>query len=103
MELTFEKYLKENDIQGWNSEVQFWSEIQKKNYFVDFIFESLKLIIELDGTQHRKTVERDKIRDEWFESIGYSVIRIQHQEFINRYFSGVGFLDLIQAPIGELE
>ena len=95
MELTFEDYLKYNNIQGWDSEVHFWNEELRKNYFPDFIFESKKLIIELDGTQHRKTVEQDAIRDQWFESKGYKVIRIPHPEFKERYFSGKGFIDLL--------
>jgi very-short-patch-repair endonuclease len=95
MELTFESYLKENTITGWNSEVHFWNEELRKNYFPDFIFESKKLIIELDGTQHKKTIEKDAIRDQWFESNGYRVIRITHSEFKERYFSNKGFLDLL--------
>ena len=51
-----------------------------------FIFESKKLIIELDGTQHRKTVEQDAIRDKWFSTKGYKVIRIPVDEFKKRYF-----------------
>lgn len=96
MELTFEKYLADNGITGWDSEVHFWNEELRKNYFPDFIFESKKLIIELDGTQHRKTVEQDAIRDQWFESKGYKVIRIPHPEFKERYFSGKGFIDLLR-------
>jgi len=95
MELTFENYLKYNNIQDWDLEIHFWNEELRKNYFPDFIFESKKLIIELDGTQHRKTVKQDAIRDQWFESKGYKVVRITHPEFKERYFSGKGFLDLI--------
>ena len=36
----------------------------RKNYYPDFIFEDAKLIIELDGTQHKKTIELDAIRNE---------------------------------------
>jgi len=95
MELTFEFYLKENNITGWDYEVHFWNDNLRKNYFPDFIFEDKKLIIELDGTQHRKTVEQDAIRDKWFVSNGYTVVRIPHPEFKERYFSGRGFLDLL--------
>jgi hypothetical protein len=35
------------------------------------------------------------IRDEWFNSKGYIVIRVPHSEFKERYFSGRGFLDLL--------
>ena len=95
MELTFKQYLNDNNIVGWKSEIHFWNDLLKKNYFPDFIFEDQKLIIELDGTQHRKTVEKDAIRDQWFASRGYRVIRIPHPEFKERYFSGKGFLDLL--------
>jgi very-short-patch-repair endonuclease len=97
MELTFECYLKENNITGWDTEVHFWNDELRKNYFPDFIFESKKLIIELDGTQHRKTVEQDAIRDKWFFTKGYTVIRIPVDEFKKRYFSGQGFLDLMRV------
>jgi very-short-patch-repair endonuclease len=96
MEVTFESYLKDNSILGWDTEVHFWNDELRKNYFPDFIFESKKLIIELDGTQHRKPVEQDAIRDNWFINKGYKVIRIPHSEFKERYFSGTGFLDLLQ-------
>jgi very-short-patch-repair endonuclease len=95
MELTFEEYLKYNNITGWDTEVHFWNEELRKNYFPDFIFEERKLIIELDGTQHRKTVEQDAIRDLWFGSKGYKVIRVPVEEFKKRHFSGQGFLDLL--------
>ena len=96
MELTFEIYLKENNITGWDTEVHFWNTVLRKNYFPDFIFEDKKLIIELDGTQHRKTIEQDAIRDKWFSDKGYRVIRIPHPEFKERYFSGKGFLELLR-------
>jgi len=97
MELTFESYLKKYNITGWDAEVHFWNAELRKNYFPDFIFESKKLIIELDGTQHRKTVEQDAIRDHWFFTKGYKVIRIPVDEFKKRYFSGQGFLDLMRV------
>lgn len=95
METTFEEYLTSNNITGWETEKHFWNEELRKNYFPDFLFEESKLIIELDGTQHRKTVEQDTIRDKWFNSIGYKVIRITVEEFKKRHFSKQGFLDLL--------
>jgi len=95
MELCFEKWLTENSIGGWEDEKHFWNEKLKKNYFVDFLFEDKKIIVELDGTQHRKTIEQDKIRDEYLSSLGYTVVRIQHSEFKKRYFSETGFIDLL--------
>lgn len=97
METTFEEYLAANNITGWETEKHFWNNDLRKNYFPDFLFEDLKLIIELDGTQHRKTVEQDAIRDKWFNSIGYKVIRITVEEFKKRHFSKQGFLDLLRV------
>jgi very-short-patch-repair endonuclease len=96
MEKTFESYLNQHTIQDWETEKHFWSEENQKHYYPDFIFESKKLIIELDGTQHRKTIEHDTIRDRWFVSKGYKVIRIDITEFKHRFFSGKGFLDLLR-------
>ena len=39
-------------------------------------------MIELDGTQHRKTVEKDKVRDEYLTRVhGLTVVRITHKEY----------------------
>lgn len=94
MEQSFEEWLSSNGIIGWDSETHFWNPILKKNYFVDFINEEKKLIIELDGTQHRKTKDVDDARDEYFRSIGYDVRRITHEEFKKRLF-GEGFKDIL--------
>ncbi|UYD60230.1 hypothetical protein OPFAMLBM_00230 [Aeromonas phage avDM12-TAAL] len=95
MEETFESYLNENKITGWIAEKHFYSPVTKKNYYVDFLFQEKMLILELDGTQHRKSIEHDKQRDLWFNSIGYKVIRVPVDEFKRRFFSGVGFIDLL--------
>ena len=96
MELCFEKWMADNNIVGWSDEEHFWNPIAKKNYFADYVFTEKKLIIELDGTQHRKTVEQDRIRDEYLQSLGYTVIRVPHTEFKERYFSSKGFNDLLR-------
>lgn len=94
MEVSFETYLKDLPL-CYETEKHFWSPELNRNFYVDFIFEDKKLIIELDGTQHRLTIEKDKIRDEWFSSKGYRVVRIDIYEFRKRLFSGIGFLDIL--------
>jgi very-short-patch-repair endonuclease len=59
------------------------------------VFEDKKLIVELDGNQHLKSIEADKIRDSYLSSLGYNVLRISHDEFKKRHFSGKGFSDLM--------
>ena len=95
MEQSFQKWLEENLIEGWETEKHFWSPTIRKNYYCDFVFENKKLIIELDGTQHLKTIEQDKIRDDWLGTLGYRVVRVQHKEFKERFFSKKGFEDLL--------
>ena len=47
-------------------------------YTVDFCCVSLKLIVEVDGQEHfsEAGVERDRIRDQFLQDLGYEVLRI---------------------------
>lgn len=56
-----------------------------KNYFVDFFFPEIGLVVELDGKQHEPPdqKEADRIRDEYITNkLGYRVIRITHNQYI---------------------
>jgi very-short-patch-repair endonuclease len=44
-------------------------------YIVDFISYEKSIIIELDGGQHVRDVQKDKIRDEYLRKCGYKVLR----------------------------
>lgn len=56
-----------------------------KTYFPDFYFPKFKLIIELDGTQHRKTTKQDQRRDSYIkQTYGINVVRITHHEYIKK-------------------
>lgn len=81
LEKSFEDWLKYNNICNYETEKKIKNEILNKNYFVDFLFKRINLIIELDGTQHFKTVKEDKIRDNYLESVGYKVIRVSYKEY----------------------
>jgi len=80
LELSFAKWLTSHSVL-FKEEVHFYNPVENKNYYVDFLFEDKNLIIELDGSQHRKTIAADTIRDEYLESIGYHVLRITHAEY----------------------
>jgi len=58
--------------------VKFRRQIPIGNYIVDFLSIEIKLIIEVDGSQHGtpSTIEKDKKRDEWLRKQGYSILRI---------------------------
>jgi|688.fasta_scaffold199415_1 very-short-patch-repair endonuclease/predicted nucleic acid-binding Zn ribbon protein len=65
-----------------------------KMYYGDFYFDSLKILIELDGTQHKETVEYDKLRDDnILKYYNVYTIRISHKEFIKK--SKVEFINNI--------
>jgi very-short-patch-repair endonuclease len=52
-----------------------------ENYIVDFYCSSDKLIIELDGYFHGNysQIQKDEIRDKFFEANGYKVIRFENK------------------------
>lgn len=93
MEEQFSSYLNDRRI-DYREEVHFRNEEEDKNFFVDFLFDEKNLIIELDGTQHRNTVEADQKRDLFLETLGYTVCRISHSDFVRRLYH-VGFSDIL--------
>jgi len=80
------------------SEMLLWSRIKRKqikeaqfyrqkpigNYIADFYCPKAKLIIEIDGSQHyeEKGIKKDKIRDEYFESLGLKVLRFTNLDVL---------------------
>lgn len=80
MEVSFGKWLNDRNI-SFDDEVHFRNNELNKNYFVDFLFEDKKLIIELDGNQHENRKEHDDERDKFLTKLGYNVFRITHKEY----------------------
>lgn len=70
-------------------------------YIADFTCFEPKIIIEIDGATHSREHEivRDSIRDEYFISNGWEVIRVQS---INIQDNIGGFLDFLRQRIWEL-
>ena len=61
------------------------------DYIVDFCCESKKLIVELDGSQHRENISqelKDIKRDKALSKLGYKIMRFDNIE-INRNFNSV--------------
>jgi len=52
------------------------------DYIVDFICFERKLIVEVDGSQHLDTSERDDARTEWLESAGFRVMRFWNDDVL---------------------
>ncbi len=53
------------------------------NYIPDFASIKMKLIIELDGSQHLEQAEYDAERSKYFESLGYKIIRFWNNQVDN--------------------
>jgi very-short-patch-repair endonuclease len=61
-----------------------------KNYFLDFVCEEQKLVIELDGGQHNEAanLRRDAVRTASLEEAGWKVLRFWNNE-VNENIEGV--------------
>jgi len=72
------------------------------NFIADFMCLELKLVIEVDGITHQEVdVQRkDKRKQDWLESKGYTVIRYQDDHVLKRMDSVKKHLSWI---IGKLE
>lgn len=101
LESSFEAWLASINITDFTTETKFYNESLKKTYFVDFLFPQKRLIIELDGTQHRNTVDSDKIRDAFLYNQGYEVIRITHKQYREKIW--VPYLLVKLATPGGIE
>jgi len=53
------------------------------NYVVDFFSPERKLVIEVDGRAHMKTVRQDAYRQSFLRKCGYRVIRFWNDEVIS--------------------
>ena len=76
-----------------------------ENYILDFYIPSAKLAIEIDGRQHKLAENRedDRIRDEFLNSLGITVVRYTNDDIHIRFQAvakdildrlGLGFEDL---------
>ncbi len=55
------------------------------NYIADFYCPNLKLVIELDGSQHftEEGLEYDKIRENFMKNLGIKTLRFNNNDVIN--------------------
>ena len=60
------------------------------NFIADFVCLDLKLVIELDGITHQwdETLERDRIKTEALNTLGFTVLRFQ-DEAVLRHIAAV--------------
>ena len=88
----FRKDIRNN---GTSAEAFMWKYLQKSqlngrkfrrqhsigNYIVDFYCPKEKLIVELDGQYHNRpdVQEKDRIRTEYLEGLGFTVVRFENK------------------------
>ncbi len=54
-------------------------------YIVDFFCAELNLIVEIDGNSHYFKAEKDAIRQEKLEQLGYTVVRFEEGVVLNQF------------------
>ena len=52
-------------------------------FIVDFYCGEVRLVVEVDGPIHEYTVDEDAIRQEFLESLGFTVLRFTNDEVLN--------------------
>ena len=105
---TLRKNMTKEEIILWSrirrrqiKKVQFYRKKPIGNFIADFYCPKEKLIIEIDGSQHyeKEGIEKDKIRDEYFKSLGLKVLRFTNLDVL-RNLNGV--LERIYENIPDL-
>lgn len=73
-----------------NYDIKFRRQQVIGSYVADFYCDKIKLVVELDGFGHslKKQEEKDRLRTEYFNSLGIYVLRFDNYE-INNNFNGV--------------
>lgn len=94
------KYALENRQHQTEAERVFWEIVRAErlgykftrqhiigDFIADFYASKLDIVVEIDGGYHaeRQQQEDDKLRTQWFESIGIRVIRFTNEEVIWNY------------------
>ena len=50
-------------------------------YIADFVCLRIRLVVELDGSQHQQAVDHDQVRDEWLKTQGFRVLRFWNSDW----------------------
>jgi very-short-patch-repair endonuclease len=92
---TFAKSMRSNmtpaELKLWNAvragrlmELKFRRQVPITGYIVDFACPAMKLIVELDGSQHgsEPNLVKDKTRTETLQSLGWKVLRFWNDDVI---------------------
>ncbi len=75
--------------------VHFRRQVPFGPYILDFLCLSVKLAVELDGSQHfeKEAREYDKRRDEYLNAHGFTVMRFTNREFLTNTDGVMNYID----------
>jgi very-short-patch-repair endonuclease len=64
--------------------VQFYRQKPVGDYIVDFLAPKTKLVVEVDGSQHKESehAKKDKDRDEYLAAVGLKVLKFNSREVL---------------------
>ncbi len=72
------KYLRNRQLFGY----KFRRQVPIGPYIIDFVCLSLKLIVEVDGSQHMSNINYDYTRTQYLEDHGFHVVRFWNNEVL---------------------
>ena len=78
--LLWKKVLRARQMEGY----QFNRQLPIGNYIVDFVCRKLHLIIEVDGSSHLTKAAADKVRQDFLQAEGFTVLRVKESEVVFR-------------------
>jgi len=84
------KHLRNRQLLGF----KFRRQVPIGPYIIDFVCLSLKLIIEVDGSQHMSNVNYDNTRTQYLESHGFQVVRFWNNDVLTEIDSVLEALTL---------
>ena len=92
------RYLKAHHVDG----LGFRRQVPMRGYIADFACHAARLVVELDGETHdfESRLRDDAIRDAWFKSQGYDVLRFTNNDVL-RNLEGVVAAIREAAPAGD--
>ncbi|MBK9002246.1 MAG: DUF559 domain-containing protein [Myxococcales bacterium] len=65
------------ELRGGRLGVAFRRQVPVERYVVDFLAQSVKLVVEVDGGYHAARRVADARRDQWLARWGYRVVRVE--------------------------
>lgn len=118
MKIYYQSYLRQNSRSLRNNQTKeeqiLWFHLRKKqiynqqfyrqkpigNYIVDFVCPRIKLIIEVDGSDHEYKYEEDIKRQKDLENLGFYIFRIKNKQI---HYNLKGVMQAIELVVNSLK